>query len=117
MFNTLLFCFILKEPPFVMKTGSGRYEGFSVDVLEGIAKEMNFKYDIRELDSITQNRSDVEDDWDTLIKQLMVGVREYHRQAQSDRYMSVNLIKKSKIKIVIFLSFVGKNLGNIIENS
>lgn len=61
------------EPPFVMKTGSGRYEGFSVDVLEGIAKEMNFKYDIRELDSITQNRSDVEDDWDTLIKQLMVG--------------------------------------------
>lgn len=83
MFNTVLFCFILKEPPFVMKTGSGRYEGFSVDVLEGIAKEMNFKYDIRELDSITQNRSDVEDDWDTLIKQLMVGVREYHTQAVS----------------------------------
>lgn len=84
MFNTLLFClFILKEPPFVMKTGSGRYEGFSVDVLKGIAKEMNFKYDIRELHSITQNRSDVEDDWDTLIKQLMVGVREYHRQAVS----------------------------------
>lgn len=61
------------EPPFVIKTGSGRYEGFSVDVLEAIAKEMNFKYDIRELDSFTQNRSEADDDWDSLIKQLIVG--------------------------------------------
>lgn len=81
MFDTLLFCFILKEPPFVMKTGSGQYVGFSVDVLEAIAKEMNFKYDIRELDSFTQNRSDADDDWDTLIKQLIVGVWEYNRKA------------------------------------
>lgn len=51
-----------------MKIGSGWYEGFFVDVLEGIVKEMNFKYDIQEFDSIIQNWSDVEDDWDILIK-------------------------------------------------
>lgn len=64
----LLFCFILKEFLFVMKIGSGWYEGFFVDVLEGIVKEMNFKYDIWEFDSIIKNWSDVEDDWDILIK-------------------------------------------------
>lgn len=81
MFDTLWFCFIMKEPPFVIKTGNGQYEGFSVDVLEAIAKEMNFKYDIRELDSFTQNRSEADDDWDSLIKQLIVGVWEYDRKA------------------------------------
>ncbi|XP_022340707.2 glutamate receptor ionotropic, kainate 2-like [Crassostrea virginica] len=61
------------EPPFVMKTGEGKYDGFSVQVLKEIAREMNFDFDIKELDSFTGNRSDASADWDTLIKQLIVG--------------------------------------------
>ncbi|XP_048780538.2 glutamate receptor ionotropic, kainate 2-like [Ostrea edulis] len=61
------------EPPFVMKAGRGQYYGFSVDVLNEIAKLMNFDYKIKELDSFTGNRSDAKADWDTLIKQLIVG--------------------------------------------
>ncbi|XP_062572485.1 glutamate receptor ionotropic, kainate 2-like [Saccostrea cucullata] len=61
------------EPPFVLKTGVGKYEGFSVDVLEEIASMMNFNFEIKELDSFTNNKSDVTADWDTIIKQLIVG--------------------------------------------
>lgn len=57
-----------------MKAGRGQYYGFSVDVLNEIAKLMNFDYKIKELDSFTGNRSDAKADWDTLIKQLIVGV-------------------------------------------
>lgn len=57
-----------------MKTGEGEYDGFSVQVLKEIAREMNFDFDIKELDSFTGNRSDASADWDTLIKQLIVGV-------------------------------------------
>ena len=35
---------MIKDAPFVIEKSDGQFEGFCIDILNDVAKEMNFKY-------------------------------------------------------------------------
>ena len=64
---------MLQEPPFVYK-GSGGYTGYSVSVLDYIAKQLNFKYKIREPSDKTYGNLKPDGSWSGMIGEVARGV-------------------------------------------
>lgn len=67
---------MLKNSPTTL-TGNDRYEGFSIDLIEELSKQLHFSYEIRE---VADNKYGVEVDkkrgiWNGMIGEVLTGVR------------------------------------------
>ena len=71
--------FIFQKPPFVYKNGNANetdqeeiYEGYCIDMLKKLAIEMDFDYEIYDVETV--GSMDEEGNWDGAIRELMDGV-------------------------------------------
>jgi ABC-type amino acid transport substrate-binding protein len=68
-----------QDPPFVMKrkgnfSGNDRWEGFLIDLIEAIAKELKFKYELYEVPDGNYGGLTPSGEWNGMIKEVMMGV-------------------------------------------
>lgn len=58
--------------------GNARYEGFSMDLIAGIAKQLNFKFEFHlAADKKNGNFDPKTNSWNGLIKEVLDGVKKY----------------------------------------
>lgn len=81
---------MLKEPQGGL-TGNDRFEGYSINLIDEIAKELNFKYEFTLTpDGKYGSYNRVTKKWDGLVKQLL------------DRVRAKKYIKRKKISCDVF---------------
>lgn len=83
----------LKDPPFVMRNNEGKLEGYSIDLIDYIAKMLNFRYDIYLAPDGLYGGKAVGGGYNGLVGQLTKGVRnnrycERHRAVFACTYIT-----------------------------
>lgn len=76
-----LFLIHSQEPPYVMEkesemplTGNARYEGFCVDLLEVVAANVGFKYEIYLVPDEKYGVKEQDGQWNGMVRELVDGV-------------------------------------------
>jgi len=69
----------LQDPPFVMRrsgqhTGNDRFEGFLIDLIEVIAVELKFQFELYEVPDGNYGGIAADGEWNGMVNELIVGV-------------------------------------------
>ncbi|KAF8362438.1 glr-4 [Pristionchus pacificus] len=98
------------EEPFVMKKSDGKYEGFCIDLLEEMAKDLEFNYTIVEVVDGTYGIEDESGRWNGII-----GVLQRH---EADLSISAVTITYSRVEVIDFtLPFMHLGISILLAKS
>jgi hypothetical protein len=62
---------MIKDAPFVIEKSDGQFEGFCIDILNDVAKEMNFKYKLYKVPDNRYGNQNANGSWNGLVKELI----------------------------------------------